>query len=167
MVGVSNSFAPSTAGSRARSQEAAPPVEGVITKWCPKCSRDLPLEAFARSRGRRLGRAGWCKGCASVYMASGTKRRSVLKRTYGITAERYDQMLRAQAGACAVCKHPPAKKTRQSKSLAVDHDHATGEVRGLLCGRCNTALGLLREDPANIVALFNYLDDWNRRRAGL
>jgi hypothetical protein len=74
-------------------------------------------------------------------------------------------MLVAQRGVCAVCGHPPNSYQRRKASLAVDHDHATGTVRGLLCGRCNTALGLLGEDSAVIVKLFNYLEAWIYRRA--
>lgn len=58
-----------------------------------------------------------------------------LKRKYGITAEQYGEMLAAQAGGCAICARPP--KTRR---LAVDHNHKTGKVRGLLCYRCNGQL---------------------------
>lgn len=57
------------------------------------------------------------------------------RKTYGITLEQYDEMFRQQGGACAVCGSVP-KKNR----LSVDHDHATGKVRGLLCMNCNIAL---------------------------
>ena len=53
----------------------------------------------------------------------------------GVTSADYDRMLAAQGGVCAICGSPP--KTRR---LHVDHDHATGKVRGLLCHRCNRAL---------------------------
>lgn len=57
-----------------------------------------------------------------------------LLRKYGITEGQYDEILRNQSGCCGVCKRP----TSQFKSrLAIDHDHATGEIRGLLCPNCN------------------------------
>ncbi len=57
------------------------------------------------------------------------------QRRYGITLIDYNRMLKEQVGVCAICGHPP-KKNR----LSVDHDHKTGQVRGLLCVRCNRAL---------------------------
>jgi hypothetical protein len=57
------------------------------------------------------------------------------RRLYGISVAEYDELLEAQNGACAICQRPP--KTRR---LAVDHDHKTGALRGLLCFRCNATL---------------------------
>ncbi len=64
-------------------------------------------------------------------------------KRYGITVEQYDAMLRQQNGLCAICGRAP-KRFR----LAVDHDHETGEIRGLLCTRCNLGLGWFRDDPS-------------------
>jgi hypothetical protein len=58
-----------------------------------------------------------------------------LKRLYGISKEGYEEILRRQRGKCAICKKAYARR------LQVDHDHETGKVRGLICYRCNTALG--------------------------
>jgi hypothetical protein len=75
-----------------------------------------------------------------------------LRRTYGITLERYESMLAQQGGVCAICSRPP-KRNR----LAVDHSHASECVRGLLCTRCNRAVGLLWDDPAIVERALNYL----------
>lgn len=61
-----------------------------------------------------------------------------LRQRYGITLADYDAMLKAQGGGCAICAKPPGKRR-----LAVDHDHKTGRIRGLLCSGCNTTLGWL------------------------
>lgn len=61
-----------------------------------------------------------------------------LRREYGITLEQYRAMFEAQAGACAICGKP-----ENGRVLAIDHNHETGEVRGLLCGTCNLALGVV------------------------
>lgn len=58
-----------------------------------------------------------------------------LRRTYGITADQYDEMLDQQNGVCAICERPPKKMP-----LNVDHDHKSGLVRGLLCWTCNHRL---------------------------
>jgi len=69
------------------------------------------------------------------------KRRVHLKHFYGITPEHYESMLAAQGGGCAICGSRKAPSKRQW--LYVDHDHATGAVRGILCARCNMAIGCL------------------------
>jgi hypothetical protein len=92
-----------------------------------------------------------------MYRASGRRaevdRRSHLKRKFGITPERYDEMLVTQGSGCAICHKPP----REDISLHVDHDHASGAVRGLLCFDCNAGLGKLREDPDVLRAAVTYL----------
>jgi len=70
----------------------------------------------------------------------------------GITQELYDQLLSNQDSKCAICRRPPGRQY-----LAVDHDHETGEIRGLLCGTCNRALGLLRDSGEVLLAAYNYI----------
>src|ERR1700752_5364959 len=64
-------------------------------------------------------------------------------RKYQVPEETYDRMLEAQDGLCAICLGPPTEK----RALAIDHCHNTGRIRGLLCLRCNTALGKFKDDP--------------------
>lgn len=80
-------------------------------------------------------------------------RRCALKSAYGIDERDYDAMLLAQGGLCGLCRNPPGKRR-----LAVDHDHASGKIRALLCDRCNTALGHLRDDPALLRAAADYIE---------
>lgn len=77
-----------------------------------------------------------------------------LRRAYGISLEEYEEMLENQGGRCAICgAFPPPDKL-----LDVDHDHNSNTVRGLLCSQCNTALGLVKEDPDILSAMIDYLD---------
>lgn len=76
-------------------------------------------------------------------------RRAHLKRRYGITPEAYDGLYASQNGKCAVCGVPRA-------TLDVDHDHSTGEIRGLLCHRCNWAIGILGDSPEKAYAVVEY-----------
>jgi hypothetical protein len=85
-------------------------------------------------------------------------RRRYLKRTYKITPEEYDRMLLEQNGVCAICLRPNETKF---KYLAVDHNHSTGAIRGLLCSNCNLAIGLLKDDPLRARALASYLESRN------
>ena len=77
-------------------------------------------------------------------------RRRWLKNAYGLTEEQYMSLVDAQDGKCAIC--------RQAKPLAIDHDHSTKEFRGLLCGSCNRAIGLLQESVEIIRAAADYLE---------
>ena len=76
-----------------------------------------------------------------------------LKRKYGMTIEQYEAMLAVQGGGCFICGRPP----REDISLHVDHDHATGKVRGILCFACNNALADFQEDLDLLRRAIGYL----------
>jgi hypothetical protein len=82
------------------------------------------------------------------------------KKRYSITGEQYDALLASQGGVCASCKKPESHTypSGKVKALAVDHDHETGEIRGLLCFNCNQGIGRFRNDPAVLRAAADYLD---------
>lgn len=87
-------------------------------------------------------------------------RRATLIRQYGITVEQFDELMAAQGARCAICRITQAEYMEATKRrFAVDHDHKTGRVRGLLCNQCNTALGLLRESPALVERAADYLHE--------
>ena len=75
-------------------------------------------------------------------------------RKYGLTMAEFEAMLASQGGVCAICGGPP---NGPGKRYHVDHCHDTKKVRGLLCGKCNTAIGLLNHDPARLRAAAKYL----------
>ncbi len=74
-----------------------------------------------------------------------------LGRAYGLTPSDYDFLVAVQGGVCAICGRA------EEKGLHVDHEHKTGLVRGLLCGRCNKGIGLFDEEPARLDAAKGYL----------
>ena len=76
-----------------------------------------------------------------------------LEKTYGLKPGQYEELHAAQGGVCAICR----RATGASKKLAVDHDHATGYVRGLLCSVDNKLLGHFRDDPEALLRAANYL----------
>jgi hypothetical protein len=80
-------------------------------------------------------------------------RNQYLMRKYGVTVDEYDELLAAQGGVCAICGRPP----RDDISLHLDHDHTTGERRGLLCFKCNNALGDFDDDPERLLRAYVYL----------
>ena len=87
------------------------------------------------------------------------------KMKFGITADQYLAMHQAQNGLCAICGQPETVTTKFGavKTLAVDHDHGGGKVRALLCGSCNTGIGLLRDDPERLRAAANYIESHRER----
>ncbi len=138
-------------------------------KYCPKCAKEKPETNFYHDESRmaknKLG--GYCKECrraaskeyaarhrvklnrySKEHYAKNKKlyRDKFLQTKYGINEDRFQQMLRAQEGKCAICQrhHTQCAKGRHSGvRLCVDHDHASGRVRGLLCHSCNHRLDFL------------------------
>ena len=82
------------------------------------------------------------------------ERTHYLKYRYGITLEDYDQMLAEQGGRCGACGTTDVRNGKQR--FDIDHDHVTGVVRGLLCGHCNRAFGMLADDVGRIEQLLMY-----------
>lgn len=83
-----------------------------------------------------------------------------LNRTFNMTQQDYDCMLLLQGGSCAICKEKETavNKSGSVKRLAVDHDHQTGVIRGLLCHRCNLALGHFKDSTSILLAAISYLE---------
>lgn len=123
-----------------------------MLKKCSKCEQDKPLDEFHKDW--RGGHRGRCKICYGEYgrqwrennpeRARELSRLNEKKRRltkYGLTPERYEEMLKSCCGKCMLCGVKPKTHKGKSESLFVDHDHKTGAVRGLLCGNCNSMLG--------------------------
>lgn len=86
-----------------------------------------------------------------------------LKKAFGINLHDYGHMLLSQNGLCAICARPETQmRGGKVKALAVDHDHATGKVRGLLCSDCNQALGKMKDDRMILLSAVRYLDGHTR-----
>lgn len=109
-----------------------------------------PAAKIARDKARKRWRN---KNLTTVHNGS-------LLRKYGITLDGYAQLYSDQHGVCAICKRnaPSYGSSKKRKALHVDHCHASGKVRGLLCGNCNLALGHLKDDVLRAKALVEYLE---------
>jgi hypothetical protein len=82
-----------------------------------------------------------------------------LRDSFGLSLDEYKKMLDAQGGVCAICNQPETHKRQgKLKALAVDHDHKTGAIRGLLCSDCNTGIGKLKDDPVVLQSAIQYLE---------
>jgi hypothetical protein len=88
----------------------------------------------------------------------------IRKINYKLSGDDYQQMLAAQGSCCAICRGTSTVlRSGRRRQLAVDHDHLSGGVRGLLCNDCNAGLGYFRNDPAFLIAAAAYL---KRSRTG-
>jgi hypothetical protein len=76
-----------------------------------------------------------------------------LKRKFGITLDEYDDIFNEQGGVCLICHQPEF-----NRRLAVDHEHQTGKIRGLLCTRCNHIIGYLEKKPELIKKFLDYIN---------
>lgn len=143
------------------------------TRACSKCTAEHPASHFQPTgRGRPFSR---CDACRQV--SPEETRRSNLQRMYGITVEEYDGMRATQSFCCAICKRHedelPTKKVGRPRldgqpsaepmKLHVDHDHATGAIRGLLCGSCNSGIAHFQDQVDRMANAITYIND---RRTG-
>ncbi len=88
-----------------------------------------------------------------------SERNYFLLRNFGITLEEFNKILEAQNNLCAICKQPETRQFNgRTSSLALDHCHETGKVRGLLCWRCNSGIGKLRDNSELLRNAADYLD---------
>ena len=112
-------------------------------------------------RYRKNGKEYWVNGDHFQKMRSIDRVRkdkdAYLKRTYKISIEDYEEKLMEQNGLCAICKG----RCSSGRKLAVDHNHKSGNVRGLLCNHCNRGLGFLKESPEIISNVLKYLKNWD------
>lgn len=138
-------------------------VQGV--QECVGCRVVKPFSEFHVCRNRSSGFRSRCKPCTSLYMRGWHKTRPPpsaekgrdkhLRQRYGLSHADYTTILQAQNSCCAICG--TAEPGSGFNHFHVDHDHTTGRIRGLLCARCNQALGLFREDPRVITRAAAYL----------
>lgn len=147
--------------------------------WCPvrqavnvcrMCNRTYACEDMRNARDCKHGHERLCRFCHSERETKrnasdeGKERRRNWRRanpdrvkgyklaeSYGISFEEYAQMVREQGSRCAICN--------RETSLVVDHDHATGKIRKLLCAGCNKGLGFFNEDPESLRRAIKYLEE--------
>ena len=83
-------------------------------------------------------------------------------RSFGMTLEEFDEMFKAHSGLCDICGAPAKQgvgpKGRERFRLDIDHDHTTGEVRGLLCNNCNRGLGHFKDNPELLRIAISYIE---------
>lgn len=122
------------------------------SRTCTCCSKTKPLSEFHKRTDKYSD--GYRKECKACRISKDRFRK------YGVTYERYLEMLKEQGNSCKICKislEDYLIKSSRYKYFSVDHDHATGKVRGLLCTNCNAGIGFLQDDPDILREAISYL----------
>ena len=132
--------------------------ESTLMLRCTSCDIDKPTGEFHKNRARSRGYSYQCRTCKGAldkqsYSEENNKRSKLLER-YGIDLDAYNAMFTEQQGCCAICN---AHQSSLKRSLAVDHCHETGKVRGLLCTNCNVGLGNFKDSLTNLNTAIAYL----------
>jgi hypothetical protein len=116
--------------------------------------RAVARRSYQKNREREIARSmAWKKANRAAYRMA--RREWELQTKYGMSTAEYAAMLAAQDEVCAICR---TDDPGRGKAWCVDHDHATGRVRGLLCWSCNNGLGLFADDPVRLKAAIEYLE---------
>ena len=123
------------------------------TKKCSRCSEYMPRSEFYRSKRAKDGKMCLCKDCAKKSSMEYQR-----KKAYGIDDWSYNVLLENQDYRCLICMdHIDDLKT----ALAVDHNHKTGTIRGLLCLNCNVGISNLKDSPAILRLAAEYLEEFD------
>ena len=127
-----------------------------LTATCEECGPTrVRRDRGAEQRGHGLRCVGRTKGDPA--RAAWRRQNWRLRTKYGITREELDALVLEQEGRCAICEQPMA-------DARIDHDHRTGEVRGLLCHACNIGLGLFGDSPERLQGAAGYVSGLRRAR---
>jgi hypothetical protein len=157
------------------------------SKYCHGCEQDRSLTEWHKSKDRKDGLATQCKHCVKkrtnqwyldnkeVHDARNRRyyrnnerqfRENAYRSKYGIGVDDYDRLFESQNGVCALCNKPESardKWTGKVRRLAIDHCHETGQVRGLLCYRCNHITGCLGDNLEAALKLVRYMEGGGAR----
>ena len=139
-----------------------------MSRFCRKCEKDLPEEAFGTGSRTKDKKKNICKVCYNSYQSSWglknqtSKRKHLVKHKYGLSWEEYEHKFKEQSGTCAICKKALQLFTFETgtklETAHVDHSHVTGKVRGLLCSKCNSGLGLFKDNEVILRNAAEYLE---------
>lgn len=149
--------------ARSGSIDEAPMALPPVTEWHRLSDVDPDARTgicsvcgFTNVRIRKNGKSAECMFVRNRNRGpgGGYRRSSWVQRTYGLTATQFSALQERAGGRCEICGRAESETSRR---LAVDHDHETGIVRGLLCGRCNTGIGLLGDSLQGLQRAIDYL----------
>lgn len=151
-------------------------------KKCKKCDETKSLSEFATSKNKKAGGGYYfsercvCKSCVTRMSYEAIEKRCGddklryiskksfkhrMKKKYGISVEQANEILESQEHKCSICLNSiffyVGKSGNRNSVACIDHDHSTGNVRGILCHKCNVAIGFLRDDISLLDRAKSYL----------
>lgn len=136
--------------------------EQTLEKKCSRCGESKAVESFYASKTSKNGYQSWCKVCYKTKRSAESEWnrgyaawKHGLKSKFNMTPDDYFEMLGSQHGVCAICY-----KSDGNRRLAVDHDHSSGEIRGLLCRNCNVGLGHFKDDTEIMTRAILYIEGY-------
>lgn len=150
-------------------------------KLCKRCGQTKRLTEFYPHNRTKDRLQYWCKACQKAAVVSGYRNNPAkhadynrewgrknpdkradnhLKWRLNLPYGTYAKMLTDQAGRCAICGTDKPSLNAHFKRFHVDHDRVTGQIRGLLCGRCNTGIGQFLHDTHHLAQAIRYLQLW-------
>lgn len=121
-----------------------------ICRGCVRCAKTKNYNRYKKDPEK------WLAYNRTYTKKNAYSRKRNLANKFNLTLEQYDEMFKSQNGVCAICQNPTMIKIE--RRLAVDHDHSTGKVRGLLCDHCNRGLGFFKDNIDNLYKAIKYLD---------
>lgn len=136
-------------------------------KKCTKCKELKLISEFTKRKASKDGYRAMCKCCVRTKLVHKQKtqpdfiRGKNLKARFNLSINDYNKLFLKQRGVCAICKNPEVIKDVKGevKWLSVDHNHDTGDIRGLLCNACNTGLGKLGDSVDILKNAIKYLNE--------
>lgn len=137
-----------------------------MIKRCSSCKEEKNFSEFNKSKLGKFGIHNQCRQCTKLWKPSSEAlkisrqktREWNRKKLSGFTQEDFDNKLKEQGYKCAICGTVDPGKT----NWHADHDHKTGQKRGVLCHKCNTGLGLLKDDVDVLCAAIEYLNHYTK-----
>lgn len=147
----------------------------ISSKTCTLCGLTKPIAEFHKLKHGKDGLHSRCKSCEAVRNKEWYRRKcrtpeyikrqrnNRLIRQFGIDDDGYEILLEMQGGRCGICGCTDSGR-KGADRFAIDHSHETGAVRGLLCSRCNQALGLFGDNPDVLRKAAEYLERHNERQ---
>jgi len=143
-----------------------------VSSACKECTRRYAKESYYARPNKKISGYKYRKSLRGAE----TRKRYVqtaeykfnrwrywIKSEYNLTPEQYDKLLQAQGDACQICGKPETACNQYGlMRLAIDHDHTTGKIRGLLCQKCNQAIGLTGENVEILKQIIKYLGQYEK-----
>lgn len=142
---------------RMRTQEQIQKDIEKQSKECSSCFVEKPFQSFRKAQDSKDGFHFRCKECAKKFVNKTVERERKLNSKYKINSDFFQMLLAKQENKCAICGTEEAGGAYNT--MKVDHDHKTGEVRGLLCQHCNVGLGHFKDNTDNLMKAIGYLNE--------